>query len=232
MTQLIWLKCQFWGFINIFFQYAVKETGKVGTTTAGWLHSSGLVWSIYLYSHSCNRWWVAVAQVGELPGGRRSEVCFLNHGLVPLSKMQNSRLFPMWHLQCVDWSFMCDFVKRKKLNIFKKNLTNLIVNRHGFKTVLLVCWNKTCFSVTLSVYVAAACEDFTPCHGLTESLDSQSDWRQWGEDERRRLKGNKKSKRGEGGDFYSLSSMIDVRSIVEGKGRRGGAEKSIREGEV
>lgn len=126
----------------------------------------------------------------------------------------------------------CVILSRGRNWTYLKILTNLIVNGHGFKTVLLVCWNKTGFSVTLSIYVAAACEDFTPCHGLTESLDSQSDWRQWGGDERRRLKGYKKSKRGEGGDFYSLSSMIDVRSIVEGKGRHEGAEKSIREGEA
>lgn len=79
--------------------------------------------------------------------------------------------------------------------------------------------------------MAAACEDFTPCHGLTESLDSQCDWRRWGGDERRLLKGNQRSQRGEG-DFYSLSSMIDERSIVEGKGRREGAETSIREEEA
>lgn len=98
----------------------------------------------------------------------------------------------------------------------------------------LHCWGagrKHVFQ-SLSIYVDTACEDFTSCQGWTESPDAQSEWRRWGGDEQQRLKGKKKSKRGEGGDVYSLSSAIDVRSIVEGKGRREGAEKSIREKEA
>lgn len=53
-----------------------------------------------------------------------------------------------------------------------------------------------------------------------------------GRDEQQRPEGNKKSKRGEGGDVYSLSSAIGVRSIVQGNGRREGAERSVREEEA
>lgn len=232
LTQLIWLKCQFWGFINIFFQYAVKETGKVGTTTGGWLHSSGLTFgtSIFIHIHVTDDEWLWLRwESCQGAGGQR--FVFWTMVLCLWARCRTPDYF-----QCGISSVLtdpsCMILSSGRYWTYLKILTNLIVNRRGFKTVLLVCWNKTCFSVTLSIYVAAACEDFTPCHGLTESLNSQSDWRQWGGDERRRLKGNKKSKRGEGGDFYSLSSMIDVRSIVEGKGRREGAEKSIREGEA
>lgn len=39
----------------------------------------------------------------------------------------------------------------------------------------------------------------------------------------------KEEREGEGGDLYSLSSMIDARSIVEGKGRCEGAERMREE---
>lgn len=116
--------------------------------------------------------------------------------------------------------------------IYLKLLTNLIVNDLD---LTLHCWcvGIKCVFQSLCQYMwlqhvrisHPVMGWLSPwIHKVTEG-DGEGNKR-W------RLKGNKKSKRVEGGDFYLLSSMIDVRSIVEGKGRREGAEKSIREEEA
>lgn len=85
-------------------------------------------------------------------GGRRSEVCFVTHGLVPLSKTQNSRSFPMLHLLLLT-DPSCVTLSRRRNWVYLKFVTNLPVIGGGFNTALLGGWKKTRFSVTLPIYV-------------------------------------------------------------------------------